>query len=541
MAETIVSTERLTKIFRVGFWARRVTAVEGLSLEVKRGEIFGLLGPNGAGKTTTIKVLLGFVKPTKGRATVCGAEAGSIAARRKLGYLPENPALYEFLRGDEFLVFAGRMAGLSAADARKRTEKLLETVGLAGRADRPIRRFSKGMVQRLALAQALIGDPEVVILDEPMSGLDPIGRKDVRDVILKLRNEGRTVLFSTHILSDVEAICDRVGLVVDGKLTDCGALHDLVAPGARAFELMLDGLGPTLPPELAQLVKDAQGQALHNDRSWVLTFADRRAGAGGAQDRAGRGRHARLLHSAPAHARGAVRFACAGERGLLVIELLAAAAPRLWLAYTFAVGAVVGSFLNVVIARVPAGESVVHPRSRCPRCKAPIAWFDNLPILSWLVLRATLPQLRAADQHPLSDRRSAGGRARARDRAASSARRSPRSDFSSAPPRWSRSPISISTPGCCRARSPSRCSARPPLAALESRARAAAPRIFPRAAARCLWPSSPAPAAPWPADFFSRRSPSSASGSAASGWAGAMSGCSRGSAPGLAFPRSCRS
>ena len=274
MAETIVRTEALTKIFRVGFWARRVTAVQGLSLEVKRGEIFGLLGPNGAGKTTTIKVLLGFVQPTQGTATVCGAPAGSIAARQKLGYLPENPALYEFLRGDEFLLFAGRMAGLSSKEARARSVKLLDQVGLTGRADRPVRRFSKGMVQRLALAQALIGDPEVVILDEPMSGLDPIGRKDVRDVILKLRDEGRTVLFSTHILSDVEALCDRVGLVIDGKLTDCGTLRELVAPGARAFELILDGLGDALPAALAQLVERAKGQALRNDRSWVLTFAE---------------------------------------------------------------------------------------------------------------------------------------------------------------------------------------------------------------------------------------------------------------------------
>jgi len=274
VSDIIVRTQSLTKIFRVGFWARRVTAVRELSLEVKRGEIFGLLGPNGAGKTTTIKVLLGFVQPTEGTATICGATAGSLQAREKLGYLPENPALYEFLRGDEFLVFAGRMAGLSSRDARARSEKLLEQVGLAGRADRPVRRFSKGMVQRLGLAQALIGDPEVVILDEPMSGLDPIGRKDVRDIILKLRAEGRTVLFSTHILSDVEALCDRVGLVIDGRLTDCGALRDLVAPGARAFELVVDGLPAELPAPLAQLVAAANAGSLRSDRSWVLTFTD---------------------------------------------------------------------------------------------------------------------------------------------------------------------------------------------------------------------------------------------------------------------------
>src|SRR6266705_810787 len=195
-------------------------------------------------------MLLGFVRPTNGRACVAGEPAGSLAARRTLGYLPENPALYEFLTGEEYLRFAGRLAGLSRRDVASRTERLLEKVGLAGRADRPIRRFSKGMVQRLGLAQALIGDPHTVILDEPMSGLDPIGRKDVRDIILGLRDEGRTVLFSTHILSDVEAICDRVGILVEGRLTDCGALADLEAPGARAVELVVENASPDLVARL---------------------------------------------------------------------------------------------------------------------------------------------------------------------------------------------------------------------------------------------------------------------------------------------------
>ena len=268
-----VSTEGLAKTFRVGFWARKVRAVHDLTFEVRGGEIFGLLGPNGAGKTTTLKMLLGFVKPSTGIATIAGERAGSVASRRKLGYLPENPALYEFLRGDEYLAFAGRLAGLSRRDARLRAAALLERVGLAGRADRPIRKFSKGMVQRLALAQALVGDPAIVILDEPMSGLDPIGRKDVRDLILELREEGRTVLFSTHILSDVEAICDRVGILVEGRLTDCGALADLVAPGARAVELVLENAGPEL---LARLQQDG-ARVLQRDRATVLTFAEEAA------------------------------------------------------------------------------------------------------------------------------------------------------------------------------------------------------------------------------------------------------------------------
>ena len=263
-----VRAERLTKTFRVGFFARRVRAIQDLSFEVQSGEIFGLLGPNGAGKTTTLKILLGFVRPSSGRAFISGAPAGTVQARRRLGYLPENPALYEFLRGDEYLVFAGRLAGLSARDARMQSRSLLERVGLAGRADRPIRKFSKGMVQRLALAQALLGDPALVILDEPMSGLDPIGRKDVRDLILALRDEGRTVLFSTHILSDVEAICDRVAILVDGTMTDCGRLGELVAPGARAVELVLDGAAP----ELADRLRSEGAHLLQNDRRTVLTF-----------------------------------------------------------------------------------------------------------------------------------------------------------------------------------------------------------------------------------------------------------------------------
>src|SRR6184192_3896528 len=248
--EAAVVAEHLSKTFRVGFWGRKVKAVEDLSLEVRDGEIFGLLGPNGAGKTTTIKMLLGFVRPTLGRATVAGFPAGSLASRRRLGYLPENPALYEYLDGIEYLRFAGRLSGLSRADSARSADVLLEKVGLAGRADRAIRRFSKGMVQRLGLAQALIGDPEIVILDEPMSGLDPIGRKDVRDLIFSLRGEGRTVLFSTHILSDVEAICDRIGIIAEGRLTDCGTLSSLLKPGVRAVEIVAQNVPKELTSRL---------------------------------------------------------------------------------------------------------------------------------------------------------------------------------------------------------------------------------------------------------------------------------------------------
>jgi ABC-2 type transport system ATP-binding protein len=268
--EPAVVAEHLSKTFRVGFWGRKVRAVVDLSVEVRRGEIFGLLGPNGAGKTTTIKMLLGFVRPSSGRASVAGFPAGSLASRRKLGYLPENPALYEYLNGIEYLRFAGRLAGLSRTEAARSADVLLQKVGLAGRADRAIRRFSKGMVQRLGLAQALIGDPEIVILDEPMSGLDPIGRKDVRDLIFSLRGAGRTVLFSTHILSDVEAICDRIGIIADGRLTDCGTLTSLLKPGVRAVEVLAQGL----PPDLKTRLATDGARILERDDGTVLTFAN---------------------------------------------------------------------------------------------------------------------------------------------------------------------------------------------------------------------------------------------------------------------------
>ena len=272
--EPVIRTAGLSKTFRVGFFARKVEALRDCSFAVKQGEIFGLLGPNGAGKTTTIKILLGFVSPSAGAAFVGGEPAGTPQARKRLGYLPENPALYEFLRGDEYLEFAGRLAGLSRAEARKRCAALLEKVGLGGRADRPIRRFSKGMVQRLGLAQALVGDPQTVILDEPMSGLDPIGRKDVRDLIFTLREEGRTVLFSTHILSDVEAVCDRVAIMVGGRLTDCGSLSELLSPGVRSVEIVAKGIAAPLLAEL----QAAGAKVAERDQSQVLTLDSDEAG-----------------------------------------------------------------------------------------------------------------------------------------------------------------------------------------------------------------------------------------------------------------------
>ena len=198
-----IKTEGLTKAYRVGFWGRRVEVLRDLTLEVQTGEVFGYLGPNGAGKSTTIKLLLGLVQPSAGRGEVLGFQIGDALARSRIGFLPENPSFYEYLTGQEFLTYCGRLLSVTRSQLREQVRSLLGEVGLSRAADQQIRKYSKGMVQRLGLAQALLGDPELLILDEPMSGLDPIGRKEVRDLILRQRATGRTVFFSTHILPDV--------------------------------------------------------------------------------------------------------------------------------------------------------------------------------------------------------------------------------------------------------------------------------------------------------------------------------------------------
>jgi ABC-2 type transport system ATP-binding protein len=216
---------------------RRVEAVKGVSFNVFENEIFGFLGPNGAGKTTTLKMLLGLIFPTRGSAKLFGRAVTDPEARRKLGFLPENPYLYQYLTGNELMDFCGRLVGLSAFDRRKRTSELIERVGLAHAADRPVRKYSKGMMQRLGLAQALLGEPELLVLDEPMTGLDPIGRKEVRDLMLEEKKKGRTLLFSSHILSDVEMLCDRVAIIHRGEMSAYGKLSELLRSDARHVEI----------------------------------------------------------------------------------------------------------------------------------------------------------------------------------------------------------------------------------------------------------------------------------------------------------------
>ncbi len=252
-AAPILTVRELEKTFRIGFLRKRVDAVRGVSFEVRPGEIFGVLGPNGAGKTTTIKMLLGLIFPTKGSISIFGEARPTPQVMGRLGYLPENPYVYQYLKPHEFLDLCARLCGIPAGERKKKADAILERVGLTHAIDRPIGRFSKGMTQRIGLAQALLHDPEVLVLDEPMSGLDPIGRKQVRDLIVEERKRGKTILFTSHILSDVELLCDRVAIFHRGKVTAYGALSELLRPEVRRTEVELEGATPALEESLRAL------------------------------------------------------------------------------------------------------------------------------------------------------------------------------------------------------------------------------------------------------------------------------------------------
>ena len=251
--------EGVRKSFRSHWTFRRTEVVRDLSLSVEAEEVFGFLGPNGAGKTTTIKTVLGLLHADAGAIRIFGRSHLDPEVRRRVGFLPENPYFYDYLTGRELLSFYARFFRLGLADRRRRIDELLERTGVAGAADRPLRKYSKGMLQRLALAQALLGDPELVILDEPMSGLDPIGRRDVRDLILDLRRRGTTVFFSSHILQDAELLCDRVGILVQGRLRSAGRLRDLVGDRVRCWEVALAGADEAMPGDV---LSRRQGEVL---------------------------------------------------------------------------------------------------------------------------------------------------------------------------------------------------------------------------------------------------------------------------------------
>jgi ABC-2 type transport system ATP-binding protein len=239
---SVIAIEGLTKVFRSSLRGKYLYTLGPLDLRVDRGEIFGYLGPNGAGKTTTIKLAMGLLRPGAGSVLCFGLPCDSAGARRRIGFLPEQPYFYQHLTALELLEFYGDMFGLSRADNRRRAEHLLETVGLREFRDTAVSKFSKGMLQRIGVAQALINDPELVVLDEPMASLDPIGRRDIRDLILDLRSRGKTVFFSSHILQDVEMICDRVGILVGGRIVKVASVTEVLEKTVRWFEVEVDGL-----------------------------------------------------------------------------------------------------------------------------------------------------------------------------------------------------------------------------------------------------------------------------------------------------------
>ena len=260
--EVVLEVKGLRKVFHIGFFRKRVEAVRGTSFTVKKGEIFGLLGPNGAGKTTTIKAILRLIFPTEGQIRIFGRMGNDREAAQRIGYMPENPYVYQYLKPFEFLDLCGRLVGLPKHDRRIRSEEMIDKVGLRDAVDRPIGKFSKGMMQRIGLAQALLHDPELLVLDEPMSGLDPIGRKEVRDLLLEQRERGKTLLFTSHILSDVELLCDRVVIMQRGEITAEGQVHDLLESAGRRVEIRLSSASQALKDSLrsrGKILDDGDG------------------------------------------------------------------------------------------------------------------------------------------------------------------------------------------------------------------------------------------------------------------------------------------
>jgi ABC-2 type transport system ATP-binding protein len=247
-----IETEGLTKDYLVGFWRPRpYRALDALTLQVEPGEVFGFLGPNGSGKSTTLKLLMQLIYPTSGSAKVLGRPVGDLEVRRRIGFLAENPYYYDYLTSEEVLAYFARLFGYSGADVRNRVARVLDDVGMAGQRRMRLRQLSKGLLQRVGLAQALINDPEVVFLDEPMSGLDPLGRRQVRDLILKLRERGCTVFFSSHILSDAETLCSRVGIMAQGRMVAIGRVSDLLAFELKGWELVVANLSDDAARTLA--------------------------------------------------------------------------------------------------------------------------------------------------------------------------------------------------------------------------------------------------------------------------------------------------
>lgn len=259
----VIKVKGLCKTFKVGFWGRKVEAVKDLDLEIYPNEIFGFLGPNGAGKTTAIKSILGLIHPTSGKISIFDQPHDRVSIRSRIGFLPETPYFYDYLTADEFMNFYGRLLGVDRSERHEKGRRLLEEVGLKGAEKLQLRKFSKGMIQRIGMAQALLNDPDLVILDEPMSGLDPLGRKEVRDIILRLKEQGKTVFFSTHILPDVEMICDRVGIIREGEMVEVGSLHDILETSDKGVEVTVKGVQLSDLPKKIASSHVMRGDTLH--------------------------------------------------------------------------------------------------------------------------------------------------------------------------------------------------------------------------------------------------------------------------------------
>ncbi len=266
-----VETQRLAKDYAVGsLLPKTKRALHPLDLEVEEGETFGLIGPNGAGKTTTLKLLMGLVFPSGGEARILGRPLGDPEMKQRIGYLPEQPYFYDYLTGRELLNYFGQLFGLSREARAARSRELLEKVGMTEAADVPLRKYSKGMTQRLGIAQALVNHPRLVFLDEPMSGLDPLGRREMSLLIRELRDSGVTVFFCSHILSDVEQLCDRVAILNRGKLVQAGRLSEIIDVSLRAVEVVVEGLSPEIENRIVGSFRELRRQGSRSH----LTFAD---------------------------------------------------------------------------------------------------------------------------------------------------------------------------------------------------------------------------------------------------------------------------
>lgn len=250
--ELAIKTVNLCKNYHSGFLTKKVKALDNVNLEVRTGEIFGFLGPNGAGKTTTLKILMGLVKPTSGMAFIFDLPPTSVKTRARIGFLPEAPYFYDHLTAEEFLSFCASLQGLK--NSKNVINSILQLVGLKRARKIQLRHFSRGMLQRIGIAQALIADPEIILLDEPMGGLDPIGRKEIRDCIIGLKEQGKTVFFSTHILSDVEMLCSRVGILINGKLITVGVLNEILQESFENIEVTIKGLAQNIIDQLKREV-----------------------------------------------------------------------------------------------------------------------------------------------------------------------------------------------------------------------------------------------------------------------------------------------